>query len=45
MPARPTSFWEHPLPDAPSVAALPHEVDGLIVGAGFMGSWLARFVA
>lgn len=45
MGERPTSFWEHPLPDVPAQTELPRDVDVLIVGAGFMGSWLARFVS
>lgn len=45
MSERPTSYWEHPLPDAPAAVELPRDVDVLIVGAGFMGSWLARFVS
>ena len=43
------SWWERRLPDAelapPPARELPDAVDVLIVGAGFMGRWLARFLS
>ncbi|MCC7507977.1 MAG: FAD-binding oxidoreductase [Planctomycetes bacterium] len=42
---RRTSYWESELPpEVPPPADLPARVDVLIVGAGFMGRWLAWFL-
>ncbi len=39
------SYWERELPPAPPPTGdLPSRVDVLIVGAGFMGRWLAYFL-
>ena len=45
MPVRHSSYWENELPseDAPG-RGLPARVDVLVVGAGFMGRWLAWFL-
>ncbi len=45
MTTRSLSYWEDALPDAVPPAPLPADVDVLIVGAGFMGSWLALFLS
>jgi glycine/D-amino acid oxidase-like deaminating enzyme len=46
MPLRDISYWEAVLPpQAPPSRALPERVDVLIVGAGFMGRWLAYFLS
>jgi gamma-glutamylputrescine oxidase len=41
---RHASYWEQGLPQAPPSGELAREVDVLIVGAGFMGRWLAYFL-
>ena len=41
---RHASYWEADLPPAPPSGDLAREVDVLIVGAGFMGRWLAYFL-
>lgn len=41
---RKASYWESELPPAALPATLPSRVDVLIVGAGFMGRWLAYFL-
>lgn len=43
MPRNP-SYWESELPPEAAPAALPARVDVLVVGAGFMGRWLAYFL-
>jgi gamma-glutamylputrescine oxidase len=42
---RHSSYWESELPPRPVAGDLPGKVDVLIVGAGFMGRWLARFMS
>jgi glycine/D-amino acid oxidase-like deaminating enzyme len=39
------SYWERGVPLQPAATELPARVDTLIVGAGFMGSWLAYWIA
>jgi gamma-glutamylputrescine oxidase len=43
-PMRHASYWEADLPPATLQGELAREVDVLIVGAGFMGRWLAHFL-
>lgn len=38
------SYWESELPPESPIPVLPNKVDVLIVGAGFMGRWLAHFI-
>jgi glycine/D-amino acid oxidase-like deaminating enzyme len=38
------SYWERTLQPAPQATGLPARTDVLIVGAGFMGCWLALFL-
>src|SRR5690606_23176675 len=45
MDVRNFSYWEAELPPAPPPRELPSRVDVLIVGAGFMGRWLAYFLS
>lgn len=46
MQMRRFSYWESELPPEPLPAReLPRRVDVLIVGAGFMGRWLAYFLS
>ncbi|MCA8945911.1 MAG: FAD-binding oxidoreductase, partial [Planctomycetes bacterium] len=46
MQMRRFSYWESELPPEPLPAReLPRRVDILIVGAGFMGRWLAYFLS
>ncbi len=44
MSVRHPSYWESGLQPAPPAGELAREVDVLIVGAGFMGRWLAYFL-
>lgn len=44
MPQRHASYWEAGLTPNPPARELPARVDVLIVGAGFMGRWLALFL-
>lgn len=46
MHQRHASYWEATLPSPPTASApLPARVDILIVGAGFMGRWLAYWLS
>lgn len=46
MSTRRQSYWESELPPQPLPGnQLPDHVDSLIVGAGFMGRWLAYFLS
>ncbi|CAG0931250.1 hypothetical protein PLCT1_01700 [Planctomycetaceae bacterium] len=45
MITRHQSYWEIGVPFQPAVTELPARVELLIVGAGFMGCWLAYWIA
>ena len=44
MSTRHPSYWDKDVEPAPPSGELAKEVDVLIIGAGFMGRWLAYFL-